>query len=348
MTKSRSTKKALVASVISLAICLAMLIGSTFAWFTDSVTSGNNRVVAGNLDLEMQYKDKNGNWQDVTDATVFGDDILWEPGVAVYKEFKVINNGSLALKYGIGMSADYNFVVETSEDGYVGTWKSLGDRVQLAVYRGTYDELVAEVEDARPGLSGRDVITAAFEEGLLEFDIFDTRPFFTSALAPAGNYIGEENGTLAPVDEIVFEDGLYSTGDDEYTTVTNVTDTEYFTVVAYWVPNLVVDFWEDGTWVLNDNDYNLKNGWKASAFTAMLLNAMDDDDIENYEFTEDDVTDSLFINFDIFAYAGQVPYESDSFGVDYDENADYREYPPTTGGDGVLPPVMPWPDFMPH
>lgn len=55
-TKSKNTKRALLASVLSLILCVTMLIGSTFAWFTDSVTSGKNKIVAGNLDVELYAK----------------------------------------------------------------------------------------------------------------------------------------------------------------------------------------------------------------------------------------------------------------------------------------------------
>ena len=55
MTSSKNTKRALLASVLSVALCAAMLIGSTFAWLTDNVTSGINRIVAGNLDVELAY-----------------------------------------------------------------------------------------------------------------------------------------------------------------------------------------------------------------------------------------------------------------------------------------------------
>ncbi len=51
MTNSKNTKRALLLSVLSMMLCVAMLIGSTFAWFTDSVTSGKNKIVAGNFDV---------------------------------------------------------------------------------------------------------------------------------------------------------------------------------------------------------------------------------------------------------------------------------------------------------
>ena len=50
MTKTRNTKRALLASALALLVCVSMLIGSTFAWFTDSVTSGRNTIQSGNLD----------------------------------------------------------------------------------------------------------------------------------------------------------------------------------------------------------------------------------------------------------------------------------------------------------
>ena len=51
MTQTKATKKALFMSMLSMLLCVAMLIGSTFAWFTDSVTSGRNKITAGNLDV---------------------------------------------------------------------------------------------------------------------------------------------------------------------------------------------------------------------------------------------------------------------------------------------------------
>ena len=57
MSSKKSTKRALLMSVISMLLCLAMLTGTTFAWFTDSVKSGMNKIVAGNLDVELQYYD---------------------------------------------------------------------------------------------------------------------------------------------------------------------------------------------------------------------------------------------------------------------------------------------------
>lgn len=117
MTSSKNTKRALLASVLSVLLCVAMLLGSTWAWFTDTVTSGNNKIVAGNLDVELYHGDDltdkvDGSTNLFTNAD--GTAIQWEPGVIAYENFKVVNEGSLALKYQLTMNiAGYNTVKDT-------------------------------------------------------------------------------------------------------------------------------------------------------------------------------------------------------------------------------------------
>ena len=55
---------------MSMALCMVLLIGATFAWFTDSVNSGTNKIQAGNLDVAFEYsKDGGTNWTEVTKDT---------------------------------------------------------------------------------------------------------------------------------------------------------------------------------------------------------------------------------------------------------------------------------------
>ncbi len=101
MTNSKSTKRALWASVLSIVICLTMLIGSTFAWFTDTATTGVNTIKSGNLDIKVSYKNSTvTSWTEVSSSSkLFDDAALWEPGYTEVAYLKVENNGSLALKY---------------------------------------------------------------------------------------------------------------------------------------------------------------------------------------------------------------------------------------------------------
>ena len=95
MAKTKSTKRALLMSGLALFACISMLIGSTFAWFTDSVVSKNNIIAAGNLDVELL-----ADGAEVTETTKLFDDVtLWEPGAVVYENLQIANKGTLALKY---------------------------------------------------------------------------------------------------------------------------------------------------------------------------------------------------------------------------------------------------------
>ena len=136
MTKQKSTKRALLLSALSLLMCVSMLIGSTFAWFTDSVTSGSNKIVSGNLDVVLEYKnDWAGDWKTVDETTkIFKEGALYEPGYTEVVFLRVSNAGSLALKY--------NLLVEiASEKGSVnvdGKDFKLSDHLQIGAF--TQDE----------------------------------------------------------------------------------------------------------------------------------------------------------------------------------------------------------------
>lgn len=137
MTKQKSTKRALLLSALSLLMCVSMLIGSTFAWFTDSVTSGKNQIIAGNLDVELYYTydaavaadiDSTA-WVKVTPTTdVFGYS-LWEPGYTKVAYFKVVNEGTLAMNY--RLSADV--YEEDAGTNQAGTEFLLSDYIKTAL-----------------------------------------------------------------------------------------------------------------------------------------------------------------------------------------------------------------------
>ena len=106
MTKNNSTKKALVFALLSTLLCVSMLIGTTFAWFTDTASTAVNKIQAGNLKVELVKEDGSK----LTEALKWvsadeGAEILWEPGCTYNLEgFKVKNSGTLALKYKVVIS----------------------------------------------------------------------------------------------------------------------------------------------------------------------------------------------------------------------------------------------------
>jgi len=99
----RNTKRNLLMSVLSIVLSIAMLVGTTFAWFTDTASTGINRIVAGNLNIEVEYLrgiDEEGYlWESIEDADSLFSADLWEPGHTEIVYLRVKNKGSLAFNY---------------------------------------------------------------------------------------------------------------------------------------------------------------------------------------------------------------------------------------------------------
>ena len=127
MTKTNS-KKALLSSAFALVLSVAMLIGTTFAWFTDTASTGINKIQAGNLDVKLMYSTDMVTWKEATSTTqLFNDDALWEPGHTEVVALKVTNTGSLALKYNISM----NVVSETEGTNKAGETYKLSNYLKV-------------------------------------------------------------------------------------------------------------------------------------------------------------------------------------------------------------------------
>ena len=114
MNNKRATKRALLTSVTALVMCVVMLVGTTFAWFTDTASTGVNKIVAGNLDVDIVGADPvDGKYPSLTGEghklsftkaamtdTEAGAEILWEPGCRYLTQgFRIANKGNLALKW---------------------------------------------------------------------------------------------------------------------------------------------------------------------------------------------------------------------------------------------------------
>lgn len=132
MTNSKTTKRALFSSVVALLLCFTMLLGTTFAWFTDSATSGRNTIQSGNLDVVLEYKTSaDGEWAPVTESTkLFKEGALYEPGYTEVVFLRVSNAGSLALKYNLNV----NVYGETTSTNIDNETFSLKDSLEIGYY----------------------------------------------------------------------------------------------------------------------------------------------------------------------------------------------------------------------
>ena len=227
MTSIKNTKRALLASVLSVALCCAMLIGSTFAWFTDSVTNTGNRIQAGNLEIDLLMdKEGTGNYTSIAGGKgdIFGEagmaqnsnETLWEPGKTQIVYLGVQNRGNLALKY--------NILLDVTDNGLAGA-------LEYAVLDGAKAEDLAGVKDwetlkAMEGAQTGDIAagrTTAAPNGCLDEIVNgmeDETDYFALAVhmkKDAGNeYQGKDitiDVTVVATQATAEEDGF---GNDQY------------------------------------------------------------------------------------------------------------------------------------
>ena len=154
----RSTKHSLIMSALSLLLCASMLIGTTFAWFTDSVTSTNNIIKSGNLDVEMYWAEGDENpssvtWKDASAGAIFNNE-KWEPGYVEAKHIKIANEGSLAFKYKLYVvpNGTVDILADVIDVYYIEGAKQL-TRTDLAGVApvGTLRDMINEVDGAAHG-----------------------------------------------------------------------------------------------------------------------------------------------------------------------------------------------------
>lgn len=151
--------------VVALVLCFTTMIGSTFAWFTDSVDSGVNTITAGNLDMKVSYKPygaTNTTWTEVKEDTkIFAENALYEPGYTEAIWLKIENAGNLAFRYQTAL----NILLETK-----GTNKA-GQRFSLSDYLVVKSANVTDVEGWEAFYTTRDSLNSfAFKEIPLNAD----------------------------------------------------------------------------------------------------------------------------------------------------------------------------------
>ena len=174
MTNRKSTKRALLGSVMAMVLCLAMLVGATFAWFTDTASTGVNKIQAGKLDVALEMKEGD-SWVSAEGKTLdfvkaaAGEQVLWEPGCTYeLPQLRVVNKGNLALKYklvisGIQGDAELNNVIDwaVTLDGAAYT---LGEEHHLAAKNGeTVDADVLTISGKMQESAGNDYMNKSID-----------------------------------------------------------------------------------------------------------------------------------------------------------------------------------------
>lgn len=94
-------------SLLCMVLCVAMLFGTTFAWFTSEVTNSGNEIYIGTLDAKLEKLLDNGTWASLdsaeagSDTKLFDGNVRWEPGYTSMETIKVSNEGDLSFRYAL-------------------------------------------------------------------------------------------------------------------------------------------------------------------------------------------------------------------------------------------------------
>lgn len=213
---TKTTRRAFLSSVLALIICLTMLIGTTFAWFTDTASTAVNTIKSGTLDIELQMK-KDGDWVDAKDETlnfVAKDnrtEILWEPGCTYnLEDLRIINKGNLAVKYtvtitGIGGNAELNDVIDWTIT--VGGENYSEDAVMHLKPTETHDITISGTMQTTAGNEYMNkkinniAITVCATQDTVEYD--STTDQYDKDATYYINKSGEKNGTVYSASKVV-------------------------------------------------------------------------------------------------------------------------------------------------
>ena len=171
MNNKRATKRALLTSVMALVMCVVMMVGTTFAWFTDTASTGVNKIVAGNLKVDIVGADSENHIEKLNFTKVAGAEgeaLLWEPGCRYLTEgFRIANMGNLALKWKAEINKDNivnGKVVDTAKDSV-----SLLDVIDFYVvtYNGATETEVA-IEDFTGNLKKDETSDVYYIKGVMK------------------------------------------------------------------------------------------------------------------------------------------------------------------------------------
>ena len=272
-------------------MCVAMLVGTTFAWFTDSVTSGKNKITAGNLDVVLEYWDKTtGEYEEVKSTTsLFDDAALWEPGHTEVAYLKVSNAGTLALKYQLNVNV-FDEVVGKTADGkdiklsdhlvFGVTDKAISSDADLY----TRETAIAAAGDVK-GLKGYNGDSTALDAkgGANDVDYIAFIIYMPTSVGNEANYLGTDIPTIEMGVELVAtqmteESDFFGTDYDEDATYPAVTigdkvENSELALKAGDVGVIVPETADKGEYTLNVSNKNIStvNGETFVSYQIDLL-----------------------------------------------------------------------------
>ncbi len=219
--KKVKLKHQLLATFVSVLLCCAMLMGTTFALFSESISTGVNIIESGDLDVVLKWSKDFGAWDEVTKETaVFNDTSLWEPGHLEIAYLEISNAGTLALQY--NLSTLINKEVEGTNQ-YGRTYR-FSDYLVFAYV----DDVTAPYHDRNSAVAAAEALGKTFGEGDLNGSLLPGESKRVAIMIYMSTSVGNEAnprsipelptihfGILLNATQLSYEDDSYGIDYDE-------------------------------------------------------------------------------------------------------------------------------------
>ena len=194
-----SLYRSLCTSLLSTLLSLVMLVGTTFAWFTESITTGVYTITAGNLSTVTSYCTDldNPNWQPLNESNInlFGTMTFSNPNTPQTAYLMLENNSPNPVKYLISFlcSNEKPGTLEKS-NGTTETNQKLSDLMSFA-YTVTSDTTPTFTGTANKSLTLSESATSPFS-----ITVKGNKTVYVKLELTLGSYEGEWTGTLPSID----------------------------------------------------------------------------------------------------------------------------------------------------
>ena len=277
----KSNRKLIVSSMIMILTCCLLFAGTTFAWFSDSVSSNNNVITAGNLDVVLEYSTDGTVWNAVdADTKLFDEEALWEPGHTEAVLLRVSNAGTLALKYSLKLNivSEIGSVNVNNEAFKISDYLVVGAKV-------TADKEIAAVEDrnnAKVVAKGYEVGFSVIEAGS---SLLKGEDSYVQLVVYMPETVGNEanHKTGAAVPQVKFGLSLFAT---QVNFESDSFDSDY-DAAAPWTGGVNVNWYDPAL-----TSYTLKSAEELAGLAA-IVNGTAEAPVATYAATESTIKDDF-------------------------------------------------------
>ena len=111
MTSKKAMQRSILSSVVAIALCCTMMLGATWAWFTDTIVNTGNTIASGVWGgaVGLEVLNAEGAWVNANTSTApIFTCTDWKPGDSIARVIKVSNNGNIDLDWEAAVVATEN------------------------------------------------------------------------------------------------------------------------------------------------------------------------------------------------------------------------------------------------